>query len=167
MRGLVIKDLIAGFVVIGAMHRVQCTAHTVSAPPDHRTEMNSGVIFSKKTSVAVGVCKSASSCWVPTENHIERMEKELVLFLKNSKAMGASQIYANLASYKRKYYGFKKGKGGDRYIQVNGLCQKYWKPMSLNFSSPNRLMTDMGPCYFLVDYNVERNEFLDFYIDGD
>lgn len=167
MREFVVKDLIAGLMVIGAMYGVQCRADTVSALPDHRVEMNSGVIFSKKTSVAVGVCKSASSCWVPTEHHIESMEKDLALFLKNSKVMGASQIYSNLASYKRKYYGYKKGKGGKRYIQVNGLCQRYWKPMSLNFSSPNRLMTDMGPCYFLVDYNVERNEFLDFYIDGD
>jgi hypothetical protein len=165
MRKFIGRDLISRLLCISAIYSADCSADVIGSSSGHAIKIDSGVIFPKKTSAAVGVCKSLSSCWTPNSQDIKIMEKDLALFLETSKLMGSSEIFPNLASYKRKYYGFKRA--GTRYIQVNGLCKRYWKPTSSNFSSPNRLMTDMGPCYFLVDYKVERHAFSDFYIDGD
>lgn len=159
------KGLVSALLFVGIIFHGPCSADETSLRSEHMVETSSGVIFSKNISTKVGVCKTLRHCWTPSSRDVELMEKELLEFLKESKVMGSPEIFKNLASYKRKYYGSKRS--GTRYIHVNGLCQRYWKPSSLKFSSPTRLMTDMGPCYFLVDYNVERRTFSNYYVDGD
>jgi hypothetical protein len=165
VQSFVRSGLVSVLMLPGILFYGHCFAGGAVLTSEHMVETSRGVIFSENISAEVGVCKSLRDCWTPSSGDIENMEKELSMFLKKSKVMGSSEIFENLATYKRKYYGSIRG--GIRYIHVNGLCHKYWKPSSSKFSSPTRLMTDMGPCYFLVDYNVERRRFSNYYVDGD
>ena len=132
---------------------------------EHHVATSKGVIFSKEVSQAAKVCAKVRECWTPSRKEIEILEKDLSAFLAKSKVLGAAQISENLPLYKRKYYGFIKGRSN--YIFVNGLCQKYWHPEGINFETPGRIGTDMGSCYFLIDYDVSRRQFSNFYVDGE
>ncbi|MDM5182246.1 hypothetical protein PO883_34325 [Massilia sp. DJPM01] len=142
-----------------------CIAGEGGVAPDRLIETSTGVIFSKEVAVAKRVCASLRDCWNPSGQEIEILEKDLPRFLSESKIWGSAEISRNLTKYRFKYYGLKKG--GARYIHVNGLCQKYWRRESANFDSPNRPMTDMGSCYFLIDYDVVRRKFENYYVDGE
>lgn len=74
-------------------------------------------------------------------------------------------IRGNIDQYKRKYFGITRE--GKKFILVSGLCKKYWRPASKKFLSPQRPMTDMGSCFFSLEYNIATRRFSDLYIDGE
>jgi hypothetical protein len=128
-------------------------------------EANHGVIFSPDVSLRVGVCKKRSECWQPDRHAVQKMEAALPPYLETIRSASSILVLKNLDAYMRKYYGVWKN--GRPYIVVNGICSKYWKPNIKSFASPARLGTDLGECYFMVDYDVRRHTFQDLYIDGD
>lgn len=127
-------------------------------------EVRTGVIFSKIASAQNDVCE-LDKCWTPSIYQVAQLEVGLKKFLSTSKVDGTGEILKHLSTYKRKYFGFAKK--GTRFILINGICKEFWKPESVHFSSPKRPSTDMGNCYFLIDYNLKTGKFSDLYIDGD
>jgi hypothetical protein len=123
-----------------------------------------GAIFSAAASAKSGVC-AVNQCWTPSVNDITRLEDDLLTFFASSTAYGSGQILKNITQYKRKYFGFKQN--GKKFILVSALCKKYWRPAGKKFLSPQRPMTDMGNCFFSLDYDVKARRFLDLYVDGE
>lgn len=123
-----------------------------------------GAIFTGAASAMSGVC-AVDQCWTPSKQDITRLEEDMLTFLASSTVYGSGRILENITEYKRKYFGFKQN--GKQFILVSALCKKYWHPASKNFASPKRPMTDMGSCFFSVDYDVKARKFLDLYVDGE
>lgn len=131
----------------------------------HETEVATGIIFSEHISEQNELCKRPNGCWLPQPNDIAAMEKGMAPYLLASKEPSAIEIAKNLDKYKRKYFGFKKS--GDNWILVVGLCSQYWRRNGTTFQSVKRPMSDMGRCYFSVEYNVKHRNFVELYIDGE
>jgi hypothetical protein len=127
-------------------------------------EIETGAIFTANASAESGAC-AVNSCWTPTVNDIARLEANLAPFFASSTLYGADKIRSSIDQYKRKYFGvIRKGK---KFISVSGLCKKYWRPESKKFLSHDRPMTDMGSCFFSLDYDVKARKFSELYIDGE
>lgn len=121
-------------------------------------EIETGAIFSAAASSQAGVC-AVDHCWTPSIEDISRLERDLLRFFASSTVHGVPEIRKNIAHYKRKYFGFTRK--GTKFIMISGLCEKYWRPVSKKFLSPQRPMTDMGSCFFSLDYDVKARRFLD------
>ena len=128
-------------------------------------EVETGVIFSSDISVRAGICDSFSSCWTPEKRDILMLEKSLSDFLRASKDPRAQNIFKSLVAYKRKYFGYLRNE--TRNILVVGLCAKFWHPGSATFQTDQRPMTDMGECYFSVEYDTKTGRFSELYVDGE
>lgn len=126
--------------------------------------IETGAIISAAASADSGAC-AATSCWTPSAGDVARLEGDLGAFFSSSKAYGADMIRGNIDQYKRKYFGITRE--GKKFILVSGLCKKYWRPASKKFLSPQRPMTDMGSCFFSLEYNIATRRFSDLYIDGE
>lgn len=127
-------------------------------------EVETGAIFSAAASSQAGVC-AVGHCWTPSMDDIYRLESDMLKFFASSSVYGSAEIRKNIVNYKRKYFGFTRK--GIKFILVSGLCQKYWRPASKKFLSPQRPMTDMGSCFFSVDYEIKVRRFSDLYVDGE
>lgn len=127
-------------------------------------EAETGAIFSAAASAHSGVC-AVDHCWTPSVDDITRLERDLLAFFASSNTYGSAEIRKNIVNYKRKYFGFTRK--GTKFILVSGLCKKYWRPASKKFMSPQRPMTDMGTCFFSLDYEVKVRRFSDLYVDGE
>ena len=132
---------------------------------EQKIEVDTGIILSERISEFNKLCVRPLACWMPRISDIENLENGLMNFLSGSEEFGAREIAENLTHYKRKYFGYKKK--GEEIILVNGLCSKYWRQESKNFHSLARPATDMGTCYFLVEYRLKKREFINLYIDGE
>lgn len=131
----------------------------------HMTEVETGIIFSEEISELNKFCVRHLTCWTPQVSDIRNVENGLADFLSRSKEFGAREIATNLTGYKRKYFAYRKK--GERFIILNGLCTRYWHKEGKNFRSVARPMTDMGICYFSVEYHLRSKKFMNLYIDGD
>lgn len=143
-------------------------AHEQKAKIDrhgHEIAVRTGVIFSEAVSERAKLCSRPLTCWSPKAGDVEGLEGELARHLRSTEVAGSQSIATNLNGYKRKYFGYRKD--GQRWISVVGLCSKYWHKNSPKFATQKRPFTDMGTCYFLVEYNVEKRQFVDLYIDGE
>ena len=127
-------------------------------------KISKGAIFSAQVSQENQLCK-LDTCWTPSIADVDVLEERLGEFLADSRLRGSTEIQQNLAKYKRKYYGVRRN--GVRFIMVVGICEKFWRDEGPLFESPRRPATDLGTCYFLVDYNVEHRSFSDYYVDGE
>jgi hypothetical protein len=132
---------------------------------DQEIVVETGVIFSEKISHLNKLCNSPETCWTPNSTDIATLEKNILRHLLLSREHGANEISKNLATYKRKYFGYIKN--GDRWILVVGICSKYWRPNGSIFQTLKRPMTDMGTCFFEVEYNADTSQFEELYIDGE
>lgn len=129
------------------------------------TAVPTGVIFSEEVSERAKLCSRPRTCWLPKPDDIASLESKLPAYLSNAEEVGAHEISTNLNQYKRKYFGYTKE--GERWISLVGLCSKFWRRTSRNFRTQQRPFTDMGICYFLVEYNLSKGQFAELYIDGD
>jgi hypothetical protein len=129
------------------------------------TTVKTGVIFSEAVSERNGLCPRLARCWLPTPVDAADLEEKMPAYLRTAQEPGAVEISGKLQAYKRKYFGYTKE--GERWISVVGLCARYWHRNSGTFQTGQRPMTDMGTCYFSVQYNVAKGRFVDLYIDGE
>ena len=129
------------------------------------TAVPTGIIFSEEAAERNKLCSRPTTCWLPKPNDIAGLESNLPAYLRTAEVGRAHEISAQLNGYKRKYFGYTKN--GERWIALVGLCSQFWIKTSRNFRAQQRPFTDMGTCYFLVDYNVENGQFNELYIDGD
>jgi hypothetical protein len=129
------------------------------------TAVPTGVIFSKVVSERNKLCSLPTTCWSPEPDDIAGLERNLPEYLRKTEDVGAHEISTKLNGYKRKYFGYTKD--GQRWISLVGLCSQFWHRTSRNFQTQQRPFTDMGTCYFLLEYNVATGQFAELYIDGD
>lgn len=150
-------------ILIAALGTAAKADSSLDPGPSYRN-IETGAIFTASASAESGACE-VNSCWTPSVNDIARLEANLAPFFASSTVYGADKIRSSIDQYKRKYFGvIRKGK---KFILVSGLCKKYWRPESKKFLSPERPMTDMGSCYFSLDYDVKARKFSELYIDGE
>ncbi|WP_426177930.1 hypothetical protein [Massilia sp. TWR1-2-2] len=161
-RGKALLVVFVALFVLTSATSAKADANLDPSPGYLKTE--TGAIFSAAASAHSGIC-AVDHCWTPSVDDINRLERDLLPFLASSTAYGSTEIRKNIVQYKRKYFGFTRK--GTKFILVSGLCEKYWRPASKKFLSPQRPMTDMGSCFFSLDYDVKERRFSDLYVDGE
>jgi hypothetical protein len=160
--GKALFNFICG-ILIASLGTAAKADSSLDSRPRYR-EIETGAIFTARASAESGAC-AGNSCWTPAVNDIARLEANLAPFFESSTLYGADKIRSSIDQYKRKYFGVMRK--GQKFILVSGLCKKYWRPESKKFLSPERPMTDMGSCFFSLDYDVKARKFSELYIDGE
>lgn len=74
-------------------------------------------------------------------------------------AESAAQIILKLSSYKRQYAGIVRG--NKKIIVINFFCRSYNK-----WQEEVVAIDDGGNCYFMMEYDIDKNEFVSFQVNG-
>jgi hypothetical protein len=127
--------------------------------------VESGHIFTAEISAKSKLCLTLSDCWTPTEQVVGDIPALLFSYLSSAESYDSKAVAKRFKDYKLKYFGFKRD--GRPIILINGLCNRFWHPEAKKFSHPARPFTDMGRCFFSVEFDYTQRSFSDFYVDGE
>ena len=124
-----------------------------------------GVIFPKVR--AHEAREAIDGYWTPSASDVEMLERQLPEFLRTQySAYGVekvSTITAYLPKYRRQYVGILED--GSRQIFVNFLLPN--DPLDKDWRRNFVVVTDGGFYYWRVYYNLDRQQFHHFSVNGD
>ncbi len=148
---------------------ISCTASPLESPtmesPTVETNQN-WVIFTKEQAeepIIEWSLVKYDDFWMPSEDHIVKLEEELPEYLSRNSAQLHSQppVWQRLEAYQRQYVGIERG--GRKFIYGNYFCNGEGTDWRQTWA----FGIDGGDCYFRVEYDLEDEVFIMLEVNGE